>query len=496
MRHQYVVIAPPHDAVHRRAAIFCRGVRRASHFWLRLGSWRRSGRGCARSRLRLVPSFQPLVAPVIARASVAGTIGTVVSRQALERCGRLLAPLWLENNGIGPVRSNNILQRQTRTVSARSWRCCTRIGGDRPTSGWKLGTLFLCCGLLVHATQVYSQPSSILEQAVRVARPHIKTPDAACAASGALAGDVVGNGSGNVSGDVRSGVVGSTSGDIPGGVVGNTPGDVPSGVVTLRTILAGVPAILRVPKVITKPPIVLWHGFGPPASESELMKALPLDEVAAVKVYLGLPLFGTRAPTGSSETLAQRQASDYASLIFEPVVMGAAKELPSVLAALRNRQCLGADQKIGLFGFSAGGAAVLFSLAERNVPIKAAITLNAPTGLNEAIEAVEHATKHLYAWTPATRQLAQRTDSIGRASEIAAGNPPPALLIFHGAADEVISPKATLSLRDALLPIYEKSGNGERLRVVIAPDVSHDWTEPQALQQVRTVVANWFNQHL
>jgi predicted esterase len=340
--------------------------------------------------------------------------------------------------------------------------------------------LLLCYGLLFSTIQAYSQPSSTLEQAIRVARPHIKTPDVACAAGGALAGDVVGNVSGNVSGDVG----------------GSTSGDAPSDVVTVHTTLGGVPAILRVPKVITKPPIVLWHGFGAPASESELMKALPLDEVAAVKIYLGLPLFGARAPTGSDQTLAQRQASDYASLIFEPVVMGAAKELPSVLAALRNRKCLGANQEIGLFGFSAGGAAVLFALAERDVPIKAAISLNAPTGLNEAIEAVEHATNHSYAWTPATRQRAQRTDSIGRAGEIAAGNPPPALLIFHGAADEVVSPKATLSLRDALLPIYAKSGNSEQLRVVIAPDVSHDWTEPKALQQVRAVVANWFNQHL
>jgi hypothetical protein len=153
--------------------------------------------------------------------------------------------------------------------------------------------LLLCYGLLVHTIQAYSQPSSMLEQAIRVARPHIKPPGAACAAGGDVVGDVV----------------------------------------TVRTTLGGVPAILRVPKVITKPPIVLWHGFGPPASESELMKALPLDEVAAVKIYLGLPLFGARAPTGSNETLAQRQGSDYASLIFEPVVMGAAKELSSVLAA-------------------------------------------------------------------------------------------------------------------------------------------------------------------
>jgi hypothetical protein len=69
------------------------------------------------------------------------------------------------------------------------------------------------------------------------------------------------------------------------------------GVVHVRATLAGVPAIVRVPPSITKPPVILWHGFGPPASESALMEALPLDEVPAVKVYLGLPLFGARTPS-------------------------------------------------------------------------------------------------------------------------------------------------------------------------------------------------------
>ena len=72
-----------------------------------------------------------------------------------------------------------------------------------------------------------------------------------------------------------------------------------SGERIVSTVLAGVPAILRIPAQAQKPPIVLWHGFGPPASEQALMQALPLDEVPAVKVYLGLPLFGKRAPPPS-----------------------------------------------------------------------------------------------------------------------------------------------------------------------------------------------------
>jgi len=95
--------------------------------------------------------------------------------------------------------------------------------------------------------------------------------------------------------------------------------------------------------------IVLWHGLGPPASEGDLMSALPLDEVAAVKIYLGLPLSGGRAPSGDSASLAQRQTEDYASLIFEPVVFGAAQELPAVLGALRDRKCLAKGAKISLF---------------------------------------------------------------------------------------------------------------------------------------------------
>jgi hypothetical protein len=33
---------------------------------------------------------------------------------------------------------------------------------------------------------------------------------------------------------------------------------------TARLVLAGVPAIVRMPSSVTKPPVILWHGFGPP----------------------------------------------------------------------------------------------------------------------------------------------------------------------------------------------------------------------------------------
>ncbi len=269
----------------------------------------------------------------------------------------------------------------------------------------------------------------------------------------------------------------------------HTGGDV----VTVDITLAGVPAILRIPRHVTRPPIVLWHGFGPPASERALMAALPLDDVAAVKVYLGLPLFGARAPAGGNRELGRRQARDFAMLLFKPIVMGAADELPAVVAALGQHGCMAAGQRIGLFGFSAGGAAALIALMQGKVAVSAAVLVNASTGLNASVDAWRRAMKMPYAWTPASRVLADRTDAVRHAADIARGNPPPALLIVQGDADTVLTPQPALALHDALLPWYRKSKNHARLGFDRVPGMPHGWTEDgTAAAEVGRVTADWF----
>jgi dienelactone hydrolase len=260
--------------------------------------------------------------------------------------------------------------------------------------------------------------------------------------------------------------------------------------------LNGVPGLLRVPGVVTKPTILLWHGFGPPASERALMEALPLDDVAAIKVYLGLPLFGQRAPPGGLDEIAARQKKDMPSLIFEPVVMGAAKELPAILSALKDRGCMGPNDKIGLFGFSAGGAAALFALAEREVPIGAAVTVNASTGLSASVAAYERATKQTYGWTASAKEIAKRSDAAGRAVDIASGKPTPALLIVHGADDSMLGTQTAEALYQALLPLYRKSGNEARLRLQIEPGMTHAWTQAGTADELRRSIGAWFNRNL
>jgi len=259
-----------------------------------------------------------------------------------------------------------------------------------------------------------------------------------------------------------------------------------------ETTLAGVPALVRVPAKIEKAPIVLWHGFGPPASEQALMDALPLDDVPAIKVYLGLPLFGKRAEPGGVEALKQRQESDVALRVFEPVVAGAAKELPSVVEALRKDGCAKAGEKIGLFGFSAGGAAVLYALAEREVPVGSAVVLNASTGLSASIAAWEHALGKTYAWSDAARDLARRTDAVGRAHDIAAGHP--ALLIVQGANDAMLTPELAKSLDAALSPLYAKDKDREQL--MLLDGLSHNVTDAAGLDDLRRRIGGWFNRYL
>jgi dipeptidyl aminopeptidase/acylaminoacyl peptidase len=238
---------------------------------------------------------------------------------------------------------------------------------------------------------------------------------------------------------------------------------------------------------------VLWHGFGPPDSEAALMAALPLDDVPAVKIYLGLPLFGERAPADGVEEVIRRQTEDVALLVFEPVVEGAAKELTRVVGALRTAHCLESDEAIGVFGFSAGGAAALIALAERDVPISAAVTLNASTGASISVAAYERATKRRYTWSARSKALAARTDAVARADDIARGAPAPALLIMHASDDAMLPANIASTLHNALRPHYARAGQEERLKLQVIPGMVHGLSDPAHLELVRREIAEWFN---
>lgn len=223
---------------------------------------------------------------------------------------------------------------------------------------------------------------------------------------------------------------------------------------------------------------------------------MPLDEVPAVKVYLDLPLFGERAPPGGVDELIRRQTEDFASLLFKPSVVGAADELSAVVSELRYNGCMLVSDKIGVFGFSAGGTTALIALMQKQVHIGVAVTVNASTGLQESIEAYERAAKRKYTWTTAARTIARDTDALAHAKDIARGTPSPALMIIQGKDDTTLDPNRASALYDALLPYYEEAGNTDRLDLRVVPGTDHDWTTASTASQIQGSIAAWFNRFL
>ena len=173
--------------------------------------------------------------------------------------------------------------------------------------------------------------------------------------------------------------------------------------------------------------------------------------------------------------------------------MGAANEIEQLVDALQAAGCMRVRAPIGLVGFSAGGAAVLVALAERRIPIDAAVTINASTGLSDSVEAYERATKQAYTWSTASRALAARSDAAVRAGEIAQGTP--ALLILHGKQDRVLAATRAGQLYDALRPLYVAARSPQRLRFDAVDVLAHGLGDAQALGYVRDSIASWFNRH-
>ncbi|MGH2603820.1 MAG: alpha/beta hydrolase, partial [Dehalococcoidia bacterium] len=66
----------------------------------------------------------------------------------------------------------------------------------------------------------------------------------------------------------------------------------------IKGTAAGVPYVALPPPdgAETAPLILTWHLADPPRSETAMAAALPLRGLEAWRVYLGLPLLGSRLP--------------------------------------------------------------------------------------------------------------------------------------------------------------------------------------------------------
>lgn len=203
-------------------------------------------------------------------------------------------------------------------------------------------------------------------------------------------------------------------------------------------IAAGVPYVALPPSSgrADAPVVVGWHLMSPPRTEVALAAALPLHGLDAWRVYLGLPLTGSRAPEGGPEALGY---SDAVLHMFDPAVSGAVAEFPAAYAALRERLGFG-DRPPAVLGGSIGS--LVAQEVSTALPVAATVLVSPVTQLRPVVVANGRIYGVTYEWTPAADAVAERFDFVARAAELTA----PVLLVV-GADDDpdgIAGPAAAL----------------------------------------------------
>jgi pimeloyl-ACP methyl ester carboxylesterase len=259
---------------------------------------------------------------------------------------------------------------------------------------------------------------------------------------------------------------------------------------------AGVPYVALAPPVAAAdaPAVVVWHLLDPPRSETAMAAALPLAGLPAWRIYLGLPLLGSRLPEGGLDGFYQLALEDAVMKIVEPIVNGAVAELPGALDELRARLGL-TTGRIALVGCSLGALVALTVLTETETPVSAVALVSPTTRLTAMIGANERRFGVAYPWSEQSRAVAARWDFVARAGEVAARGVP-LLLVVGERDDEQGFRRPAAELQGAVgagAELVEISGMEHALAdepgLEPAPRTAH-------AAQVDTTVADWLRRHL
>jgi hypothetical protein len=273
-------------------------------------------------------------------------------------------------------------------------------------------------------------------------------------------------------------------------------------------VAAGVP-FLALPPARARPEapvVVLWHLLDPPRTVEALAAALPLRDVDAWRIYLGLPMTGARLPQGGWPELGRLASEDAVMKVHEPISRQAAAELPAALHALRQELDWADQPALALVGGSLGSVvaqrALLETLPQTGFKADSAVLVSPVCQLRPMVAAASKRFNVDYRWHAASSAVADHLDFVARAKEfVSAGQP--ALRLIVGAEDDAGGFRDPSSaLCNALRALYEDPG---RLDLVIVEDMGHAIADepgtdpaPQTSHavQVERLVTDWFHRHL
>jgi pimeloyl-ACP methyl ester carboxylesterase len=222
--------------------------------------------------------------------------------------------------------------------------------------------------------------------------------------------------------------------------------------------------------------------------------AADLRGVDAWRVYLGLPLSGTRLPAGGLEAFFALGFEDAVLKLYWPTLRQAVDEFPQALAELRTRYGL-AEGPIAVVGASIGTLVALSVLAARELRVDAIALVSPALRLASLVEANERRFSVSYPWSTDSRAIAAELDFVARAPEIVRKRAP--MLLVVGADDDAEGIARPAEVASALV------ADGVEAAVVRIPQMGHALADepglepaPQSAAAVAVAVVAWLRQHL
>ncbi len=273
-------------------------------------------------------------------------------------------------------------------------------------------------------------------------------------------------------------------------------------------IAAGVP-FLAVPPISTPTPespvVVAWHLMDPPRTEAAFAAAIPLEGLDAWRIYLGLPMCGSRLPEGGQDELMRLAFEDAVMNVQGPIAQQGALEFPAAFRVLQERFGFGAGS-LALAGGSMGSAVAQLVLAQTGpvagITAKAGVLISPVAQLRPVVDAVGRRYDMTYPWGPASLEVAQGLDFVARAGEtVAAGQP--ALRIIVGAADDAEG--FLVPCERLLVALRAGYDDPAQVELVVVPGMAHALAEEPGIEPapqtpnaavVDRYATDWLRTHL
>jgi dienelactone hydrolase len=235
------------------------------------------------------------------------------------------------------------------------------------------------------------------------------------------------------------------------------------------------------------PLIVTWHMLDAPRSDAAFAAALPMNDLPAWRVHLGMPMCGARMVDGSMDAGLELMRKDVLMSFLYPFVRQATEEFPAALASIRAQLPVG-DGPIGVLGGSLGGSVALRILADTETPVFAGAVVNAAIRMRSVVDLFGD-----YPYDAESDKAVDSLDFLAKASVVAGRAP---LLVVSGESDHP-------GLRADALHLVEASG--ERSELLSIPGLAHPLADEPGIEpapqlpparEVDTGLTEWFRRHL